>query len=63
MVKGWFADLVEDLKNIKGLHVIIASLLPDPEDPQVDRILLRFDEDLKKIVETEKSRFTFLHLK
>ena len=62
LVLGYMADLVEFGKNMKGLHMIFCSLVPDPETPEVDERFQKFDKSLKKLVEEAGDRFSFLHL-
>ena len=57
-----YAGLIEDTKNIKGFHGVISSILPDPENPDVDQVIQEFNPRLKKVVRSASEKFHFLNL-
>ena len=48
--------------NVKGFHGVIGSVLPDPENPDVDQVIQEFNPRLKKVVRSASEKFHFLNL-
>ena len=61
-VLGNYAGLIEDSMNVKGFHGVIGSVLPDPENPDVDQVIQEFNPRLKKVVRSASEKFNFLNL-